>query len=79
MKRFQEYRLPRMQRMLEKVRGGETLSDHDLEFLERVHKDSKANHGLVKRNPSYDDLRGKAVALYAEIIQLGLENEKNAG
>ena len=78
MKRFQDYRLPRMQRMLEKVQGGETLSDHDLQFLERVNKDSKANYGLVKRNPSYHSLVSKAVAFYAEIIEKGLENEKNA-
>ena len=76
MKRFQDYRLPRMQRMLERVRGGETLSDEDIAFLERVNHDSKANQRLIERNPAYHAVVGKSLALYSEIIELGLENEK---
>jgi hypothetical protein len=77
MKRFQTYRLPRMQRMHEKVQSGELLSDQDIAFLERVQADSKNNYQLVKRNPSYESLVSKALGLYTDIIQQGLENEKN--
>jgi hypothetical protein len=77
MKRFQTYRLPRMQRMHEKVQSGELLSDEDIAFLERVQADSKNNYELVKRNPSYESLVSKALGLYTDIIQQGLENEKN--
>ena len=77
MKRFQTYRLPRMQRMHEKVQSGELLSDQDIAFLKRVQADSKNNYELVKRNPSYESLVSKALGLYTDIIQQGLENEKN--
>ena len=77
MKRFQTYRLPRMLRMQEKVNSGEILSDEDIAFLKRVQQDSKNNYGLVKRNPSYNNLVEKALGLYTEIIDKGLENEKN--
>jgi len=79
MKRFQDYRLPRMQRLLEKVRSGALLSEQDIEFLKRVQNDSKANFELVKRNPSYQTLVNKALGLYTEIVERGLENEKNSG
>ena len=77
MKRFQTYRLPRMQRMHEKVQSGELLSDQDIAFLKRVQADSKNNYELVKRNPSYESLVSKALGLYTDIIEQGLENEKN--
>ena len=77
MKRFQTYRLPRMQRMHEKVQAGELLSDEDIAFLKRVQADSKNNYQLVKRNPSYESLVSKSLGLYTEIIEQGLENEKN--
>ncbi len=79
MKRFQTYRLPRMQRMHEKVQSGELLSDEDIAFLKRVQADSNNNYELVKRNPSYEGLVSKALGLYTEIIEQGLENEKNRG
>ena len=79
MKRFQTYRLPRMQRMHEKVQSGELLSDEDIAFLKRVQTDSNNNYELVKRNPSYEGLVSKALGLYTEIIEQGLENEKNRG
>ncbi len=79
MQRFQTYRLPRMKRLQEKVECGDTLSDEDIAFLERVQKDSKNNYQLVKRNPAYHGLVSKALDLYTEIVAKGLENEKNRG
>ncbi len=74
--RFKEYRLPRAKRMLEKVNSGERLSDSDMEFLGRVYKDSRTTQPLVRRNPDYDDLIVRFIDLYVEIINKGLENEK---
>lgn len=76
MLRMTESRLPRAQRMLEKVDDGETLSTSDIQFLKRVYKDNRANQALFKRNPDYLGLMSEFIDLYAEIITKGLENEK---
>ena len=54
--RFKEYRLPRAQRMLERVNGGEKLSDGDIQFLKRVYSDGRNTQPLVKRHPEYNEL-----------------------
>ena len=74
--RFKEYRLPRAQRMMEKVNGGEKLSDSDIQFLKRVYEDGRNSQPLVKRHPEYNDLISRFIGLYTEIIAKGLENEK---
>ena len=76
MLRMKEDRLPRAQRMLERVNDGEKLSDSDIRFLKRVYEDNRANQALIKRNPGYLDLVSGFIDLYAEIITKGLENEK---
>ncbi len=77
--RLTESRIPRAQRMLEKVNDGETLSRSDIQFLKRVYKDNRANQSLFKRNPDYLEFMAEFIDLYAEIITKGLENEKNRG
>ena len=74
--RFKETRLPRAQRSLEKVNGGEKLSDRDIGFLKRVYQDTRADQSLIKRHPEYHYLVARFIDLYAEIITRGLENEK---
>lgn len=74
--RLEQYRLPRAQRMLEKVEGGETLEQTDIDFLKRVLADGKSSQALIERNPGYMSLASKFVDLYAEIITKALENEK---
>ena len=76
MLRFTETRLPRAKRLLEKVNGGEILSDGDIRFLKRVYEDSRSQQSLVKRNPEYQGLITRFIDLYTEIIAKGLENEK---
>lgn len=75
--RFKEYRLPRAQRMLDRVNGGEKLSDNDIQFLKRVYTDGRNTQSLVKRHPEYNDLIARYISLYTEIIDKALENEKN--
>ncbi len=74
--RMKEYRLPRAKRMLEKVNEGDTLSYEDIAFLERVYEDSRNSQLLVARHPEYNNLIVRAMDLYTEIINKGLENEK---
>jgi hypothetical protein len=75
--RFNDYRLPRAKRLLKKVNGGEILSEEDIRFLKRIYTDSKNTQPLVKRHPEYNDLIIRAIDLYTEIINKGLENEKS--
>ena len=75
--RFKETRLPRAQRLLEKVNGGEKLSDSDIGFLKRVYQDTRAYQSLIKRHPEYHDLVAGFIDLYTEIITRGLENEQS--
>jgi hypothetical protein len=74
--RFKDYRLPRAKRLLEKVNGGERLSDEDIRFLKRVYNDGRNTRPLVERHPEYHDLISRAIDMYTEIITKGLENEK---
>ncbi len=76
MKRLKETRLPRAKRLLDKVNGGDTLSDSDIRFLKSVYADSRNNQPLVKRHPEYHGLISRFLDLYTEIITRGLENEK---
>jgi hypothetical protein len=75
--RLQDYRLPRAQRMLEKVQQGAVLSDEDLQFLERVFADARHLKPLVERNPKYLPLVSRMIDLYGEIVARSLENENN--
>ena len=76
MLRMRDFRLPRAKRLLELVRAGNTLSDEDIQFLQRVYDDSRSSQPLVQRHPEYQELIVKALDLYTEIITKGLENEK---
>jgi hypothetical protein len=78
MKRFREQRLPRAQRMLEKVEAGSILSDEDIAYLERIFKDANSVRPLVERNPEYHALVSRATDLYATIVEKAVENEKKA-
>ena len=79
MKRYLTYRLPRMKRLLARVKDGGQLSDEDIAFLERVRKDSVDNQRLLKRNPEYQELANQSLALFEEIIRRGVENEEGEG
>jgi hypothetical protein len=76
MLRLKQTRLPRAKLLLDKVNGGDKLSDSDIRFLKRVYEDSRGNHALVMRNPEYHGLITQFIDLYTEIITRGLDNEK---
>lgn len=79
LERFQKYRLPRALDIKQRVDSGETLSDQDIEYLERVLTDSQEVKRYVDEYPEYQALYVKAVDLYEEITAKALENEKKAG
>jgi hypothetical protein len=74
--RLQQFRLPRMRRILERVNNGEPLSDADFAFLKKVYTDSRGNQGLIRRNPEYMRIVSGVIDLYGEIITKSLENER---
>jgi|AP95_1055475.scaffolds.fasta_scaffold110993_1 hypothetical protein len=76
MPRLKQTRRPSAKRLLEKVNGGDILSDSDIQFLKRVYEDSRHNQSLLNRHSEYHGLISRFIALYTEIITRGLENEK---
>lgn len=72
-------RLPRALSLKEKVDGGATLDDLDIEFLEAVFHDAQSVSTLVDRHPEWQDLAAKMIQLYKEITEKALENEKAKG
>lgn len=73
--RLNEFRLPRLLELKERVERGETLSEYDQQFLEQVLHDVHSIDSLIKRNPEIQPLIAKAIDLYHHIISKGLENE----
>ncbi|UCB55984.1 MAG: hypothetical protein JSW45_05505 [Thiotrichales bacterium] len=72
-------RLPRALSLKEKVDSGELLDEADIMFLEQVFEDAQSIGPLVDRHPEWHDLATKMMALYKEITEKALENEKAKG
>jgi len=77
--RLNNYRLPRLLELKERVDRGEAISDNDLEFLERVLEDGRELHPLTERNPEVQPVYARLTALHAEITAKAVENEKRLG
>ena len=75
--RLNKQRLPRALELKERVDGGETLNEFDIEFLEEVFSDANSMKPLLDRHPEYEELAAKVVGLYHDITSKALENEKS--
>jgi hypothetical protein len=77
LERFTKERLPRALEIKQRIDQGECLSEFDIEFLERVFRDSEENRQYVARFPEYMDIVSKSVHIYEDIMAKALENEQN--
>ena len=75
-RRFEEFRLPRALELKERVDGGATLTDADIEFLKRVFEDAQQIRPLADRHPEYHELVTRSLNLYQQITKKALENEQ---
>ncbi len=80
LQRLNDFRLPRLLELKERVDRGETLTEYDLDFLEGVLEDAHSAQPLADRRRELQPLAVKMTALYHEITSKALENEsKNPG
>jgi hypothetical protein len=75
--RLNSARLPRALQLKSKVKRGERLEYHDVAFLKHALDDANGLKAVVARNPEYRALVTRLIALYADIMSKGLENENN--
>lgn len=78
LERFRLQRLPAALEIKERVSAGEKLTEHDIQFLEQVFEDVRDVQPLLERHPELKKLSGQAAALYKEITETALANEKGA-
>lgn len=76
--RFTEQRLPRLLAIKAKVDGGALLEDWDIAFLHEMLDGAEQVKPLVDHHPEYQEIYARATALYKEITDKALENEKAA-
>ena len=76
--RLEKYRLPRILSIKEKLDGGGSLDDLDLDYLEKVMSDARHVMPLIEKHPEYQLLTMKILGLYKEITDKALQIEKGS-
>ncbi len=72
-------RIPNMLAIKQRLLKGETLSDVEIVELQSIVRNANDNRALVDRNPELQQMVTKMIALYEDITQLALDNEKKGG
>jgi hypothetical protein len=75
LQRLNDFRLPRLLELKDRVDRGETLDEFDVEFLQRALEDAHSAIPLSDRHKELQPLAAKLTALYHEITSKALENE----
>lgn len=75
LERLNDFRLPRLLELRERVDQGEAITDSDMQLLERVLEDARAIHPLISRNPNFQPIYAQVTALYNEITTKAVANE----
>ena len=78
LERLNEFRIPRMLEMKQRLESGELLTDYDMEMLQRVLDDNRSLQPLIDRHPEIHLVYAKATDLYHDITSKGLENEEKS-
>jgi hypothetical protein len=78
LERLEKQRLPRLLVIKEKVEGGRSLDDIDVDFLEKSMEDARNIMPIIDRHPEYQSLAAKVVELYKSISEKALEIETNS-
>ena len=78
LERLEKQRLPRLLALKEKVDGGESLEDVELDFLEKSIADARKLTPLIDRNPEYQPLAAQVLGLYKDISEKALQIEKGS-
>ena len=76
LERFRRQRLPMALEIRARVDAGETLTEHDIAFLEQVFEDVRDVQPLLSRHPELSKIAAQTSALYKEITDKALANER---
>lgn len=77
LERFEHWRYPAALEMKARLDKGETLTERDHQFLERVFEAGRELLPIIERNPSYHKLAGQAIQFFNELTKLAEQNELN--
>ena len=78
LEKLEKQRLPRLLVLKEKVDGGRSLEDFDLDFLEISIADAKKTIPLINRHPEYHALAAHVMCLFEDISAKALAIEKRS-
>ena len=76
--RLEKQRLPKLLALKEKVDGGESLDDVDLDFLKSSIGDVRKVVPIIDRHPEYQALATQVMELYKDISEKALQIEKSS-
>ncbi len=76
--RFNEFVLPALRRMKEKVDNGEVLSERETAQLEDQIKRGKRSEAFAEKHPEYQSLIDSANEIYDYIAAKSAENAKDS-